>query len=66
MYVGSFVAGTAVFQTPLHWILSVVGTAGIINTMLSATKRLKQRQQERYGSDPAYKEYCEKTPSLLF
>ena len=61
---GNFVAGIAVFQKPSHWILAVGGTAGIINTMLSATKRLEERQQKQYGNDAAYKAYCEKTPSL--
>ena len=66
-YVGSGLAGTSSFaKSPLRGATALIGTIGIINTMLSATKRLDKSQAEKYGEVTGYKEYLASSKPLAW
>ena len=66
VYVGNFIAGLPFLGLrPVPWICSLIGTAGIVNTMVSATERLDKQQAEKYGEAAAFKEYVQVTPKLF-
>ena len=64
-WTGVFVSGFTAYETTLQWILPVFGYLCIIYVMLSGAKRLEERQNKHYNSDPAYVAYRTSTPLLL-
>ena len=48
-----------------QWLVAIIGWLGIVYVMFSGARRLELRQEQTYGSDPAFREYSGKTPILL-
>lgn len=65
-WTGIFVSGVDIYRADWPcWIFSILGYLLIIYVMVSGAKRLEIRQKKNYGNDPAYQEYCKKTPILM-
>ncbi len=64
-WTGVFVSGITAYDTALQWIIPVLGYLSIIYVMLSGAKRLEERQNKNYNSDPSYVAYRTSTPLLL-
>lgn len=65
-WTGIFVSGVDIYRADWPcWIFSILGYLLIIYVMVSGAKRLEIRQRKNYGNDPAYQEYCKKTPILM-
>ena len=64
-WTGVFVAGISTYQGAGQWIIAVIAYICIVFIMFNGAQRLEKRQMGRYGSDPAYKEYADKTPIII-
>jgi steroid 5-alpha reductase family enzyme len=65
VWTGSLVAGAALLNGWLAWVLSVIGYVCIVLIMIGSARRLEIKQGERYGTDPDYKRYVATVPVLL-
>ncbi|MCR5451691.1 MAG: DUF1295 domain-containing protein [Lachnospiraceae bacterium] len=65
LWTGVFVSGLNILNTPLAWILSVLGYIGIIYVMFSGARRLELRQERNYGKMESYREYVKNTPIII-
>ncbi len=65
IWVGSFTAGIAAFTNPLFAIMAGIGLVCIVLIMMGSTKRLEQRQDERYGHLDKYQDFVNKVPVLF-
>ena len=65
LWTGSFIICFGASCTPLQWTIASLGYAGIIYVMFSGARRLEQRQQKTYGSDPEFQAYINKRPLLI-
>lgn len=48
-----------------QWITVWLAYACIVYIMFNGAQRLEKRQMARYGNDPEYKEYVDKTPIII-
>ena len=64
-WTGVFVSGITAYANVGQWILAIVAYICIVFIMFNGAQRLEKRQMERYGDDPAYNEYANKTPIIL-
>lgn len=64
-WLGQFVAGTPGYTHWSRWLVALAGLACIGLVMLGSTRRLELKQDERYGTDPAYQAYVRRVPVLL-
>jgi hypothetical protein len=73
-WVGTYVAGTAClvgrsgcwgWWEAAAWLASTSGLYGIVSIMRSATARLEERQQLKYGGDPAYESWKDQVKAPL-
>ena len=64
-WTGVFVSGITAYANAGQWILAIVAYICIVFIMFNGAQRLEKRQMERYGDDPAYNEYANKTPIIL-
>lgn len=64
-WTGVFVGGITAYEGVGQWILAIVAYVCIVFIMFNGAQRLEKRQMERYGNDPAYNEYANKTPIIL-
>ncbi len=64
-WIGNWIMGVALYNTPLEWIVSALGLAGIIFIMVGSTRRLESTQLARYGNLPEYQQ-CAQTVPVLF
>lgn len=65
IWTGIFVGGITIYSDVWQWLLAILGYLGIIYVMFSGARRLEERQNRTYGSDPAYQTYHDKTPIML-
>ena len=64
-WTGVFISGLCVYNGAGQWIMAIVAYIAIVYIMFNGAQRLEKRQMERYGSDPAYNEYADKTPIII-
>ena len=64
-WTGVFISGITAYQTPGQWIMAVIAYVAIVYIMFNGAQRLEKRQMARYGSDPEYNEYANKTPIII-
>ena len=64
-WTGMFVGGVSALAGWGQWVLAAVGYAAIVFIMFNGAQRLEKRQFARYGKDPAYTAYADKTPIIL-
>ena len=64
-WTGVFVSGITAYRRVGQWIMAILALIAIVYIMFNGAQRLEKRQNERYGNDPAYREYVNKTPIIL-
>ena len=64
-WLGVFVGGISAYRGLGQWIMAIVALVCIVFIMFNGAQRLEKRQNSRYGKDPAYQAYVNKTPILL-
>ncbi len=64
-WVGTWVVGIPVYYTWLHWVIGLVGLVCVVLIMLGSTKRLEEKQDERYGGRADYQTYIRTVPVLF-
>ena len=64
-WTGIFVSGISTYRTVGQWIVAIIAYVAIVYIMFNGAQRLEKRQMERYGNDPAYNEYANKTPIII-
>jgi steroid 5-alpha reductase family enzyme len=64
-WTGVFISGITAYKTVGQWIMAVFAYIAIVYIMFNGAQRLEKRQIARYGNDPAYNEYANKTPIII-
>ncbi len=64
-WLGNWVMGIMIYDTPLRWVAGLIGIACIVLIMMGSTKRLENTQDERYGDQPEYQNYIRTVPVLF-
>jgi len=64
-WTGQLVAGISAYGSWLAWACAASGYLCIVLIMMGSAKRLEQKQDERYGSDPEYQSYTRRVPILF-
>jgi steroid 5-alpha reductase family enzyme len=62
---GAFLSGLAVYESVAAWLIALTGLVCIELIMLGSARRLELKQIERYGDDPAYRDYAARVPVLF-
>ncbi|MCR5623877.1 MAG: DUF1295 domain-containing protein [Lachnospiraceae bacterium] len=65
LWTGVFVSGLNILNSPLQWILAIIGYIGIIYVMFSGAKRLELRHDRNYGHMESYQNYVKTTPIIV-
>ncbi len=64
-WTGIFVSGITAYAEWWQWVIAILAYIAIVYIMFNGAQRLEKRQMERYGDDPAYNEYANKTPIII-
>lgn len=64
-WTGIFVSGVTTYANVGQWITAIIAYICIVFIMFNGAQRLEKRQMKRYGDDPAYNEYANKTPIII-
>lgn len=64
-WTGVFVSGITAYNGVGQWIMAIIAFVCIVFIMFNGAQRLEKRQMKRYGDDPAYNEYANKTPIII-
>ena len=64
-WTGVLVSGVTALKSVGQWIVAILAWIAIVYIMFNGAQRLEKRQNERYGNDPAYQAYVNKTPIIL-
>lgn len=64
-WTGVFVSGLTVYTGAFQWITAVLGYLCILFIMVDGARRMEKGHIARYGADPAYRAYADKTPILI-
>ncbi len=64
-WTGNLVAGAWALNTWWAWLMVLTGYVCIVLIMMGSTKRLEQKQDERYGEREDYKTYFRTVPVLF-
>lgn len=64
-WTGVLVGAFGALQGAGQWIMAIAAWVLIVFIMFNGAQRLEKRQMKRYGSDPAYNAYADKTPIIL-
>ena len=64
-WTGIFISGITTYDGIGQWIMAIVAFVCIVYIMFNGAQRLEKRQMERYGDDPVYNEYANKTPIII-
>ena len=64
-WTGVFVSGITTYAGAGQWITAVIAYICIVFIMFNGAQRLEKRQMARYGNDPEYNAYADKTPIII-
>lgn len=64
-WTGVLVGAFGALQGAGQWIMAIAAWVLIVFIMFNGAQRLEKRQMKRYGNDPAYNAYADKTPIIL-
>lgn len=64
-WTGVFISGFTAYVNVGQWIMAIFAYVAIVFIMFNGAQRLEKRQMARYGDDPAYNEYANKTPIII-
>jgi len=65
MWIGVWLGGFPAYRTQFSWLVNSIGPLFMLYLMVSVTKSLDRRQNEKYSELQGYKEYTYKTPILV-
>lgn len=66
-WAGMFLGGIPAFgKNVVAWLAGSIGLWGIVSIMIGATKRLDEKQADRYESELAYTTWRKKVKAPLF
>lgn len=65
MWFGVLVGGFSTYKGIGQWLLAIISFIMICFIMFDGAKRLEVRQAKRYGDNPEFKQYCQKTPIII-
>ena len=60
-----FVAGLSTYNGLGQWLIAIIAYICIVYIMFNGAQRLEKRQMGRYGNDPEYNAYADKTPIII-
>ncbi len=64
-WTGVFVSGLTAYQGAGQWLMAIIAYICIVFIMFNGAQRLEKRQMGRYGADPAYNAYADKTSIII-
>ena len=64
-WTGVFVSGITTYSGVGQWITAILAYVCIVYIMFNGAQRLEKRQMARYGNDPEYNAYADKTPIII-
>ena len=64
-WTGVFVSGITTYSGFGQWITAILAYVCIVYIMFNGAERLEKRQMKRYGDNPEYNEYADKTPIII-
>ena len=64
-WTGVFVSGITAYTGVGQWIMAILAYVCIVYIMFNGAQRLEKRQMARYGENPEYNEYADKTPIII-
>lgn len=64
-WTGIFVSSLDILTGVGQWITAIISYIAIVFIMFNGAQRLEKRQMKRYGDDPEYNEYANKTPIII-
>ena len=64
-WTGITVSALDILTTAGQWITVIIAYILIVFIMFNGAQRLEKRQMARYGNDPEYKAYADKTPIII-
>ena len=64
-WVGVFVCGATSFSGVVQWVVALVGLVGILFVMVDGALRMRKNHERRYGENPEYRAYAERTKLLI-
>ena len=64
-WTGIFISGVTAYQGVGQWIMAIIAYICIVFIMFNGAQRLEKRQMGRYGDDPEYNAYADKTPIII-
>ncbi len=64
-WTGVLIAGLTGLRTVGQWILAIAAYVCIVYIMFNGAQRLEKRQMKRYGDNPEYAAYADKTPIII-
>ena len=64
-WTGVFISGITTYAGAGQWITAVIAYICIVFIMFNGAQRLEKRQMARYGNDPEYNAYADKTPIII-
>ncbi len=64
-WTGVFVGSWTGLRTAGQWIMEIIAYICIVYIMFNGAQRLEKRQMGRYGNDPAYRTYADRTPIII-
>lgn len=64
-WTGIFVSGIDIYAGVGQWLTASIAYICIIYIMFNGAQRLEKRQMKRYGDNPEYNSYADKTPIII-
>jgi len=65
LWTGVLLIAITTMNSPLQWIIAILGYIGIVFVMFSGARRLEIRQNKNYGEDEEYQKYVKTVPIIL-
>lgn len=64
-WTGVFVSSLDILNGVGQWLMAIISYICIVFIMFNGAQRLERRQMARYGNDPEYTAYANKTPIII-
>lgn len=64
-WTGVFVCGVTSYVGVPQWAVALVGYVGILFVMVDGARRMQKGHEKRYGNDPEYRAYAERTKLVI-
>jgi len=64
-WTGIFVSSLDILNGIGQWLMAIISYVCIVFIMFNGAQRLEKRQMARYGNDPEYTAYANKTPIII-